>query len=229
MTLRPLAFDFPLMSDLSTRPPHSVPEEEMLAEVEQELADRDGFYRRQVAKQTMTADDAERHIAALAAVAADLGGAAAKGGLGAAGIAWDSKVRELRREIAIRRNRWPKRVDSPADPLDRATAGRRMERLDAVHFHYWVRLAFADDLVAGFDPPHFLPSDADRGLVRAWQWRIWEWERRALAAGDPAARPAMAAFYASIDAGEAEAASIWEHYRFCAERIGFADPAREAA
>ncbi|MEA3053514.1 MAG: hypothetical protein QOG72_2417 [Sphingomonadales bacterium] len=225
MTLKPLDFDFSLMSDLSVRPPHSVPEEEMLAEVEQTLADRSVFYRRQVERGKMRVDEAERHIALLADVAADLRGRPAGE---PAAFAWEAKVRELRREIAIRRNRWPKRIDSHVDPLDRATAARRLEQLDSVHFHYWVRFAFADDLVAGLEPPHFLASDGRRGVLRGWQWRAWAWERDALARGDPAARPAMAGFYADVAAGDAWAAGIWNHYRFCAERLGFAEPARAA-
>lgn len=233
MTLKPLAFDFPLMSDLSVRPPHAVPADEGLAEVRQELAEREGFYRRLVAKGTMAQADADRHIAIFAAIAADLtADARSAGQLPSSTFAWDAKVRELRRELALRRNRWPKRIDAPSDPLDQATAVRRMERLEAVHFRYWVELFGADDQFrdgAGFEPPHYLPSDARHGRIRAFYGRIWAWERDALARGDPAARPAMAAFYAQVEAGEPEAAGIWDHYMFCAERCGFIQEERMAA
>lgn len=222
--LKPLDFDFPVMSELSVRPPHAVSVEEMIAEVGQERADRESFYRRLVAKGTMSQADCDRHIALVGAILSDL-----KAGFGSAeSFGWDVKVRELRRELQLRRNRWPKRIGSPSDPLDKATATRRMERLEAVHFHYWVELFGADDEFGGgrggFDPPHFLPSDARYGRLRAHYGRIWTWEREALRLGAPAARPGMAVFYAKVDAGEPDAVGIWNHYLFCAERCGFIQP-----
>jgi hypothetical protein len=226
MAAEPLGFDFPLMSPLSVRAPHAVPREEMLAEVEQELADRRGFYGRMVARQKMSAGDAARHIDTLTAIGADL----REPGLPT--YSWADKVRELRRELAIRRAAWPRRIAKPGDPLDEATAIRRMERLDAVHFAYWIQLFESDDEFHGrsLAPPHFLPSDGSAmGVIRAYVWRIWDWERRALAAGDPAARPAMAAFYAAMDDPASEEAALWDHYRHCAARLGFVQIEEKAA
>lgn len=224
---QPLTFGFALMSPLSARPPHAVPREEMLAEVEQELADRVPFYGRMVAAGKMEAGTANRHLDVLRSIGADLGGAPAP-----FAFSWDAKVREMRRELALRRNAWPRRIAKPADPLTEAAAARRMERLDAVHFLYWVGLFEADDEFAGraLPPPHVLPSDGgSAGVIRAYLWRIWRWERAALAAGDPAARPWMAMFYALVDAGDSEAVEAWDHYRDCAERMGFAERERQAA
>ena len=72
MTLQPLTFAFPLMSDLSRRPPHAVHEEELLTEVRAELADRRAFYGRMVGTGKMRQEDSDRHIHLIEAVAADL-------------------------------------------------------------------------------------------------------------------------------------------------------------
>jgi hypothetical protein len=102
----------------------------------------------------------------------------------------------------------------PLPLLDRAFRGRR-------------RVPRPPDACA---PPHFLPSDGSAmGVIRAYVWRIWDWERRALAAGDPAARPAMAAFYAAMDDPASEEAALWDHYRHCAARLGFVQIEEKAA
>lgn len=214
MTANPLAFDFPLMSPLSVRPPHAVPREEMLAEVEQELVDRRGFYQRMVDREKMSAAEAERHIALLDAVRADLAGD--DGGMATWG--WTDKVRELRRELAIRRAAWPKRIAKPGDPLDQATAVRRMERLDAVHFLYWIELFACDAWQAG-------PTLADTlDQVRAWTWRVEAWEMCAMLAGGPGAavvRPRMVPYYLAIGRGEPAATAIWRTLEAAAVKHGF--------
>lgn len=230
MTLKPLDFDFPIMSDLSVRPPHAVPAEEMRAEIEQELADRRGFYRRLVAKQTMTQEDADRHIAIFEAIAADLAWHADEQDEGGTAHSWDAKVRELRREIALRRNRWPKRIASPSDPIDAAGATRRMERLEAVHFKYWIDLFRANDAFAA------VPIADMADTIRAWLWIRDDWRRRAADAGDRAADPAwstaaeaarLEAHLASLPAGQAAvtrsyAAGVEATRLRAAQRLGLA-------
>lgn len=225
MTLAPLGFDFPLMSPLSTRPPHAVPREEMLIELDEELNARAHSYPLLVAQRRMKEEEARRHIAVLAAVRDDLADPAAPAGRD--GFPWDAKVRELRRELAIRRNAWPQAIR--ARRLGAAEAARRMERLEAVHFAYFVDLDHADDAsFPGSPPPHRLPCDARFGALRAHHWRVWQWERAALAAGHPAARAYMRPFYARIDAGEPVAAGLWNHFRHCAERMGFIEQEKAA-
>ncbi|HEV2747524.1 MAG TPA: hypothetical protein VGW34_09535 [Allosphingosinicella sp.] len=225
MTARPLGFDFPLMSELSRRPPWQVGGDEQLRELDEEIAHRRDFYPRLAARGAMSIDEGARHIAILLAIRADVDGGADRA------ETWETKVRELRRELGLRRGAWPRKVAKPGDPLDEATARARMERLEAVHWRYWVRLEFCDDLcTTGFPPPHFVASDAQYGLIRARKWAAWEWERTALARGDPAARPDMADYFDWLhDSSDAEAVSLRDHYRFCAERLGFAPSEKEAA
>lgn len=216
MTLAPLDFDFALMSPLSRRPPHAVPREEMRAEIEQELADRAALYGRLVDKGKLAAADAARHVAILEAVRDDLDEAGAPAGPG-----WEAKVRELRRELALRRNAWPKRLARPGDPLTEAAAARRMERLDAVHFLYWIEFFACDfGIPADLGPGRTLDQALDR--VRAWAWRVSAWEREAARRGDPAARPHLRPFYEALDRGDPAAALIWHSQLTAAVRHGFA-------
>lgn len=185
----PLGFDFPLMSALSVRPPWAVPPGEWLEELDEELAARERAYPIHVRDRRMKQADADRHVGLLAAVRMDLVDDST-GRL----FAWEDKVRELRRELAIRRNAWPRQIAGRR--MRAEDAARRMERLEAVHWRYWIALDFCDPL------DNIRNCAAQREAVRAWAWRIDQWERAAADAGDRAARPdrsseARAAFFAA--------------------------------
>lgn len=177
MTLAPLGFDFPLMSALSVRPPHAVAPGEWLAEIEEELATRERAYPVFVRERRMAEAEAARHIALFRAIAADFGGAPAP-----AAFPWDAKIRELRREIALRRNVWPKQIGQRR--MDAGKAALRMERMEAVHWRYWIALDHCDEF-----GQYTADREAQRERVRAYVWRVETWERAAADAGDPAARP----------------------------------------
>lgn len=221
MTLHPLGFDFPLTCELAVRPPHAIDRDEQLAEVDRELADRALLYDRFVTRGKMSADNAELHIGILRAIALDLGGAAEAGRR----YSWSAKVRELRRELAIRRGAWPKRVASPSDPLDQATAAQRMEALQGVHFAYWIELRFCDEFGRG------ATLDETLDMVRARVFQVMAWERdQWLQGGDARAivRPRMADFFGELARGREGAALVWNSHEAAARRHGLA-PALHAA
>lgn len=224
MQLKPLDFDFPLMSDISTRPPFDVEHDELAAELEAELADRRAFYGRQVAKGKMLQADADRHIDLLAAIRDDLSFARADGRWLGARHGWDAKVRELRRELAIRRSYWPRRIAAPADPLDQATAARRMECLEAVHFKYWIELFGFDTEVAD------QPRDRGRTRIRAELWLRWRWQRAQLASPATArlVPRGFAEWLARVDADDPEACRVWHEFEAEARSLGLA-PKEEIA
>lgn len=220
MTLHPLGFDFPLTSALSTRPPHAVNREEQRAELERELADRSTFYQRMVERGKMDEAAAAGHIDTLRAIADDLDGDAGAGSR----HSWDAKVRELRRELAIRRSAWPKRIANGADPLDQPTASLRMERFEAVHFAYWIELRYCDEFGSGATLDEMLDH------VRARVFEVMAWEREQWLAGGDAARivrPRMAQFYAELRDGRAGAMLVWNAHEAAARR--YAPRALEAA
>jgi hypothetical protein len=175
-----LDHSFPLMSDLSRRPPFAVPVEEQLAELDEEIAHRRALYARLTARHVITQGEADRLAAIARAVRADLGSHQSSTLVGSlAGqwdrsVTWDAKVRELRRELAERRQAWPKRVASAAHPLDADTAARRMERLEAVHFAYWIKLDWWDG--------------GGVAEIRALAEERYAWELAQHRAGNPAAR-----------------------------------------
>ncbi|MEA3036837.1 MAG: hypothetical protein QOH04_2614 [Sphingomonadales bacterium] len=247
MTLKPLDFDFAMMGPLSRRPPYAVPAEEMLAEIDAEIADRAALYPRLVAKGTLGEAAAEAHIAGLAAIAEDLRERAFyldpawREGTHYRRASPDrpfaAKVRELRREITIRRHAWPARIAKPGDPLGADAAARRMERLEAVHFLYWVWLFKADDEVAALAGDEAALAIA----CRAWTWRRDEWMRTAADAGDAAADPSWSTARAHArleaqlaalppDAAEAARSGVAAHaalFRQAAVEYGFLiEPAR---
>lgn len=164
---KPLGFDFPLMSAISRRSPWSIEADEMLLEVDEELAHRRTFYKRLVDRGQLGEEEAVRHIAVLLAIRSDLAGHWDRS------VAWEAKVRELRRELQLRRNAWPKRIASAAHPLSADEARRRMERLDALHVRYWMDLWF---------------HDGTRDDMRRHGAEREAWERAEHAAGNPVAR-----------------------------------------
>lgn len=179
MTLKPLDFDFPLMSGLSRRPPHAVDQDELLLEVDEELAHRRKFYGRMVERGKLKREDAARHIAVLLAIRSDLAGRWDRS------YSWEEKVRELRRELAMRRNMWPRAVASATHPLNSVEAARRMERMEALHFAYWMRLDFYESSAP-------IGTPAAHEEMRALGAQREAWERAEHEAGNPAARAYLA-------------------------------------
>lgn len=153
MTARPLERDFPLRSPLSLRAPIDVPEDEQLLELEEEMAKRRRVYPGFVERQTMTEEQASHHINVWQAIIDDHRRTAAKIAYwqrhgfegGATKLmndppwrgTWDGRIRELRRELALRRTAYPKWIANPTNPLTEADARRKLERLDALHYRYW--------------------------------------------------------------------------------------------
>ncbi|HEY0149888.1 MAG TPA: hypothetical protein VGB70_12905 [Allosphingosinicella sp.] len=189
----PLTFDFPMMSPLSQRPPFAVPAGEYLLELDEELAVRARSYPVFIEQRRMTGREAERHVLLLQAIRADIAGAAPPGGHP---LPFEAKVRELRRELAIRRNAWPGQVE--ARRMDGTQAARRMERLEAVHWRYWIDMFTADDVFNGVTD-----REERTAMIRAWMWAREDWQRRAADAGDRAARLEWST--AAQQAAEAEA------------------------
>lgn len=156
MTLQPLTDDFPARSALSTVAPADVDRLDMLRELEEELDKRLRVYPGLVDRAMMKRDEAERHIGIWRALIADHHRAEARDArrmghgyaieAGPYTFDWEARVRELRRELATRRNAYPKWIDSPANPLTADVAATKLARLDAIHWRYWMDLfAFTDD------------------------------------------------------------------------------------
>lgn len=192
MTLRPLDFDFALRSELSTRGPSHVALDEYLLEIDRELEHRARAYPRFVAKGSMTEPEAARHVAVLCAIRDDYlrlpfpAGGDPRWPHRDSDVrhTWDDKVRELRRELALRRAIYPKRI--AGNILSRPDAALRMERLEAVHADYWRGLFM-------FDQWDGCATAADRrDKIRAWSWRIDE--ANSGATPEPTYRPAAERF-----------------------------------
>lgn len=157
MTERRLSDDFAMRSPFVDRQPHRVPLADILAEVSREVHRRRTAYPAMVARGSLDQAEAQRHQAVLAAIEADLAREVARTGASpglpaeddAPAIGWAAKVRELRRELAIRRAAYPKWVASATNPLTEAEARTRLEAFDAAHFLYWHAL-FAFDAYRPF-------------------------------------------------------------------------------
>lgn len=187
MTGAPLSADFPWRSPLSQRAPgHGVPLLDQLAAVEAELARRRAptGYQRQVDKGALTAAQAAEHIAILDAIRHDLATdcfpaernlALAQGReppspphRAGPDFPWEAKVREIRRELAIKRNTLPRHVASATNPMSEPEARRILECWDALHWLYFAYLA-------GFDRPlherlAFI-AEREAGRARGPAWR----------------------------------------------------------
>ena len=184
MTTRPLDFTFPLMSDLSKVAPHTIPVDEQLLEVELEEDYRLRTYPAQVKRGAMTEDGVNRHLVIWKQIRLDLTQPPADfpplarqhywqewcDRRAASPVRWADKVRELRRELAMRRNFYPKQIQKGGD---RAELGRRMERLEAVHFSYWISMDYLDPIAEpkdqGRDRLRRFMARRDRWIVDAWQ------------------------------------------------------------
>lgn len=184
MTARPLTYDFPLMSPMSSTAPHAIPIDEQLLELEIEEDYRARAYPGQVKRGTMSEEEAVRHMAIwkqirldVAPPPADLPPKAIErywnewvDRRAASPIRWADKVREIRRELAMRRNFYPKQIQRGGDSAELA---QRMERLEAVHFAYWIELqyfdAIAEPKAAGYARLGRANAMRDRWLVDAYE------------------------------------------------------------
>lgn len=160
MTARPLAHDFAPRSELADRAPGDVSFADMVRELADERAQRATTYPHLINKGTLSAPDAARHMAIWRAIEADFAAAAphqdhpgapeANAAAPKNAVPWDDKIRELRRELALRRTAYPKWIAKPVHPLTATEAARKLAALDAIHWRYWHRLfAFTP---AGIDP-----------------------------------------------------------------------------
>ena len=197
-----MANDFPLASP-GSRPPADVFLLKRLAEARRELDDRRRFYPQQVAQGRMTELDMEHELRIFAAIVDDLEAArrldetgvwampgAGDGPLDPEAVhqAWQAKVRALRRELAMRRNFYPKRIEQGRLTAD--DAAKQLERLEAVHWMYWVEGFCLVPPIAGVWTPsspayHGTDATAVRAIVRTHAAR--------LEAGEPAEPEAVAA------------------------------------
>ncbi|GAM00741.1 hypothetical protein [Sphingomonas parapaucimobilis] len=181
MTLRPLTDDFAMRSADTTTPPHLVDRRAMLVELEEELDKRIRVYPGHVERRLMSREDAEHHIVVWRAIIADFhrdeAAAARRDGHGYAidpapyTHDFDARVRELRRELATRRNAYPKWIASPANPLTAETATRKLTRLDAVHWRYWMHLFAFDERGDPLDLTRLAHAAEREMLNRAAAWR----------------------------------------------------------
>jgi len=153
MAQRALTDSFALHSDLSRRLPWQVSRDEQADEVQAELADRRATYPRLIQRERMSREEADRHLAIWQAITDDhIRDRAWRKIVGTPGafypptpahsfaIDWETRVRELRRELALRRNLYAKRIASPTSQLTADVARRKLEALDAVHYRYWCDL-----------------------------------------------------------------------------------------
>jgi len=195
------------MGELSERPPWVPSTDEQLDELALELDWRRTVYARQVERGDMTRPEAELHIDLLAAIKDDLTYRFNPSTMAWTGQrhGWPAKVAELRRELAIRRRAWPRRIANLADPMSAAVAAQRMEALEAVHFRYWMGLFGSDTEYRGAWPETLTQ-------IRAAHFRRWLWYRDALDRGGRAAfcvPPAIVRFFEQVDAGDPGKARLY--------------------
>lgn len=183
MTLKPLDHSFALRSGLSSRPPKQVARDEFRIELEEELDKRLRVYPGHVAKGMMKQQESDHHIAvwrallddrarADAAIAQLLGQHPPAHEPAPYAFDWDTRVRELRRELALRRAAYPKWIASPTNPLTAADATKKLERLDAIHHDYWIGLfAFSpSEIDPADDPARFAWIARDHRLSHRAGW-----------------------------------------------------------
>lgn len=146
---KPLAYNFPSLSPTS-RAPADVPLNKRLAEVRREQEHRQRAYPKFVLQGRMTELEAEFEMQIIGLILQDLEavqrheetGVWAMPGMGdqipepeAVRQAWERKVRALRREIQIRRNTYPRKIEQGRMTVE--DARKFLERLEAVHWMYW--------------------------------------------------------------------------------------------
>lgn len=171
---KPLLNDFPLVSPAS-RAPRDIAPAELLAEARREHEHRRRFYPDYVRKHRITEIEARYETDIMAAIAADLdawrraepgkgwllpGYETGRAPADNVHAAWEKKIRALRRELAIRRKAYPRMIAQFR--LTEAEAKAQLERMEAIHWLYWVE-CFA--LVA--PPPPDLPEPERRAAIDA--------------------------------------------------------------
>jgi hypothetical protein len=181
MTRQPLTDDFAMRSAGTSAPPHLVDRHDMLLELEDELDKRLRVYPAHVERAMMKREDAEYHVGVWRAIIADHhryeAAQARRDGHGYTidpapyTYDWEARVRELRRELATRRNAYPKWIASPANPLTAEVAARKLTRLDAVHWRYWMQLFAFDQHGDTMDLTRLAHAAEREMLNRAAAWR----------------------------------------------------------
>lgn len=142
MTIAP---DFRMLSPESAHP-CDVPLQVMIDEALRELAGRRQRHPGYVATERMTERESAHELAVMASIVADLRMAQASwrpSGIAFAPdktVTWTAKVETLRRELAIRRAAYPRWIER--GQLNAAVAHGQMERLEAIHWMYWVNAMF---------------------------------------------------------------------------------------
>ncbi|WP_061780778.1 hypothetical protein [Sphingomonas sanguinis] len=181
MSRQPLTDDFAIRSAGTAIAPHLVDTHEMLIELDEELEKRLRVYPGHIERSMMKREDAEHHIGVWRAIIADHhrheAARARRDGHGYTidpapyTFDWEARVRELRRELATRRNAYPKWIASPANPLTADVAARKLARLDAVHWRYWMHLFAFDEHGDRFDLTRLAHVAEREMLNRAPAWR----------------------------------------------------------
>ena len=187
MTAPPLAFDFALATPaidraggpllLSIRPLWSIDRAEQLAELGREIGYRATAYPRMVDTGRLKQADADRHVRILESVLLDLDDVADRP---RATGTWPAMIRELRRELALRRNLWPKLIDSGR--MKPADACRHMEALEAAHWACWIELRGIDS-----EFPAGTPAAQSSAIIHGLFAQREIWLERAAAEGHPIA------------------------------------------
>lgn len=143
-----LASDFPLRSELSKREPGSITIAEKIAEMLEETRRRDNAYPRFINAGSLAPEAAEHQQKVWKAITIDYQRLAActhwtmKPDYDRFPFTgdWRGRVAEIRRELQMRRNAYPRWMESPTNNMDRGTATRKLEVLDAIHDDYWCQL-----------------------------------------------------------------------------------------
>lgn len=138
---------FPLHCELTADyigPPYlAVSRTDMMAEVAEELRYRRSTYPKRISLGRMNQGEADRQIAIFTEIAAELPSPGNDHSEPDPAFSWSDKVNELRREITMRRQLYPRWIDSPQSPLTKVRGCLRMARLEAVHEIYWYLCCFS--------------------------------------------------------------------------------------
>lgn len=182
MTARPLTFDFPMMSELAERPPHAIPQDEILLGAEEELDHRRAAYPDLVRNRRLRPDDADRHLGIWHWIVEDL---RALGDIDrtppAQRFPWRDGVREIRRELALRRNMIGQQLAQKR--LTGHEARLRLERIDGLHWMWWFEFSTIDRTSEWEGVDWRVAHDVIRGMNAQRD----EWLAIASASGDRAA------------------------------------------
>lgn len=133
--------DFALHCDLTAdffdRLAGGIDRADLVAEIEVELVYRRATYPKRIELGRIDPDQADRQIAIMGEIRDQLPHPGNNHAEGDADFTWSDKVRELRREITMRRLLYPGWIADPKSPLTRETAILRLARIEYVHELYW--------------------------------------------------------------------------------------------